>query len=498
MIVAELVALLGLDVDSAAWKAGEKAIEGVKTGLSRLAKWGAMALGAAGAGAVVLSDSYTGLENRIRQVSGSQDELNELMDRTRAIANDTRSDWGATGEAFVRLKNSTKDMGLTTDRTLAIVETLNMALQSSGASASEAAAGTLQLMQGLSAGALQGDEFRSIAEQLPDLMDLFAKEMGVSRGKLKELGAQGKITSKVVVSSLENASDSIREKFAKSTATAAQGWVVLKNNLTLAAGEFIRSTGIVEKLGAAVKRITAWVEGNRDQIRAFGKAVGEGFETAFGVIARVIQFFAENEELTKSILTGLAIAAGAMAVAWIAAQLPILAVLAALTALGYAVRYVIKNWDRLRGSAERVVERVVAAFKRAGSAIAAPFIAAFNIVKSIVVSIVNFVIDKLNWLIDKTNWVIRKMNKLPGIDVAQIDTIDRVGGTPGGASIVPDQLGNASATSTSSTSNSVTVNAPITVHAAPGMDEAKVASIAKEGLFAEFRAAADSMKGGHA
>ncbi len=228
---------------------------------SRLAGAGAgvsSALPAIAAGGFVakqvldLSDSYTSLENRLRTVAGSQGNLNVLMGRTREIADATRSDWKITAESYVRLTNATKAMGLSQERALRVTETLNMALQSSGASSSEAAAGTLQLMQGLAAGALQGDEFRSIAEQLPDLLDIFAKEMGVSRGELKKLGSEGKITADVVVRSLESASGAIRDKFTASTATAAQQWTVLKNQLTESAGQFVRNSGVMDTLSSAV------------------------------------------------------------------------------------------------------------------------------------------------------------------------------------------------------------------------------------------------------
>lgn len=230
-------------------------------GLGAIAGKAASVMGAAYAAKSVLdlSDSYTNLENRLRQVAGSQGELNQLMERTKSIADSTRSDWASTGEAFVRLTNATKQLGVSQERALQITETLNMALQSSGASSTEAAAGTLQLMQALSSGALQGDEFRSIAEQLPFLLDLFAKQMGVSRGELKKLGSEGKITADVVVKSLEAAEGAIRDKFAASTATASQQWTVFKNQLVETAGEFVKNSQLIPLLGQALSSVSAIV-----------------------------------------------------------------------------------------------------------------------------------------------------------------------------------------------------------------------------------------------
>jgi tape measure domain-containing protein len=378
--VASLFGLLGIKVDGKSWREGEKKIDGMVGSLRRIAVAAAAAF--LGKKTVELSDTYTGLENRLRQVSTSQESLNALMQRTRDIANTTRSDWKATGEAYVRLTNATKELKISEERRLKIVETLNMALQSSGASANEAAAGTLQLMQGLSAGALQGDEFRSIAEQLPDLLDLFAKEMKVSRGELKKLGSEGKITAKVVIASLENASMSIREKFAKSTATAAQGWTQLTNTFTLAAGKFLRGTGIVNKLGEAVAYVTRWVESHQQEIEDFGTAIARGFGVAYDAVTAVFQWFLEHGDLTRSILIALGIALVAVAVkaaiAWVAATWPILAVIAALTALVYIVQDVVryfrtgeskiaKAWKGLSGKLRTGIKAI-------GAVLLAPFI----------------------------------------------------------------------------------------------------------------------------
>lgn len=204
-----------------------------------------------------LGDSYINLQNRLRQVAGSQENLNVLMARTHEIADATRSDWRTTAEGYVRLTQATKQMGLSQERGLKITETLNMALQSSGASASEASAGTLQLMQALAAGALQGDEFRSISENIPVLMDVLAKQLHVTRGELKAMGADGKITADVIIKGMEAASGSIHENFAKSTATASQQWVVFKNQLVETAGKFVESSHIVEILGNTLKGLGA-------------------------------------------------------------------------------------------------------------------------------------------------------------------------------------------------------------------------------------------------
>lgn len=202
-----------------------------------------------------LTDSYTSLENRMRQVASSQAELSSLMDRVGQIANRTRSDIGTTGESFVRLVQATKQLGVSQERGLKITETLNMALQSSGASATEASAGTLQLMQAMAAGALQGDEFRSLAENMPQLLDVFAKQLGVTRSELKQMGADGKITTDIMIKGLEGYAAQAKKTFDESEMTFGQAATVLKNYATEALGGGISITKAWNNWGAATQAL---------------------------------------------------------------------------------------------------------------------------------------------------------------------------------------------------------------------------------------------------
>ena len=61
----------------------------------------------------------------------------------------------------------------------------------------------LQLSQAMGSGALQGDELRSVMERLPAVGQAIAKTMGVSVGEIKQLGADGKITTDIIVKAMD-------------------------------------------------------------------------------------------------------------------------------------------------------------------------------------------------------------------------------------------------------------------------------------------------------
>jgi len=78
----------------------------------------------------------------------------------------------------------------------------NTAAKLAGASAMESSNAFRQLAQALGSGRLAGDEFRSVSEQVPTVLAPIAEELGVTIGELKQLAADGKLTSDVVLRAL--------------------------------------------------------------------------------------------------------------------------------------------------------------------------------------------------------------------------------------------------------------------------------------------------------
>ena len=91
----------------------------------------------------------------------------------------------------------------------------NTAAKLGGASAMEASNAFRQLAQALGSGRLAGDEFRSVSEQVPLILKPLADELNVSTGELKELAAQGKLTSEVVIRALSKLGKSGAEDLKK-------------------------------------------------------------------------------------------------------------------------------------------------------------------------------------------------------------------------------------------------------------------------------------------
>lgn len=201
---------------------------------------------------VTLTDTYTNIQNRLRTVTESEEQLIEVTDRLFESSNRTRSSFEGTAEVYARVGLAARELGRTQSELLDFTESLNQAVILSGASAAEAQAGLIQLSQGLASGVLRGDELRSVLEQLPVVADVIAKSLGVTRGELRQLGADGKISAQIVLDAFKLARVELSERFAKSIPTIGQSFVVLKNNIIQVLGSLDKATGTSITLSKAI------------------------------------------------------------------------------------------------------------------------------------------------------------------------------------------------------------------------------------------------------
>jgi tape measure domain-containing protein len=223
--------------------------------------------GAALTALVRLVDTFTNLQNRLRLVTTGVGGLNVVTEKLFGIANRTRSSFEGTAEVFARTALALKDLGTSQQETLNFTESLNQAIILSGASAQESQAGLIQLSQGLASGALRGDELRSVLEQLPAVADVIAKGLGITRGELRELGTQGKITADIILESFKDAREELAEKFATTIPTIGQSLGVLKNSFIEFLGNLNTATGASEALARIILVVA-------DNMETLGRIIG--------------------------------------------------------------------------------------------------------------------------------------------------------------------------------------------------------------------------------
>ena len=211
------------------------------------------------AGLARLADSLTNIRNRLKLVTGSTETLNAVQAGLFKISQDTRSSFEANATVFARLARSTTNLGLTFQELLDITQGLAQAIAISGAQSQEAKNALIQFSQGLAAGALTGDELRSVVEQLPALADAIGKEFGKSGGELiafaKAAGNDRILGLERVIKGVQAALPGFSDNFSKLSKTTEQAFTTFNNSLTLFIGGISQSTQIGSRLSVVLQSI---------------------------------------------------------------------------------------------------------------------------------------------------------------------------------------------------------------------------------------------------
>lgn len=200
-------------------------------------------------------DAYTNLQNRLKLVTNSQQELNQATQDTFKIAQNARQEWDSVVQVYQRFSDNAKTLGLTMEQTAALTDTVSKAVAISGASAASAEAALVQFGQALASGTLRGEELNSVMEQTPALAKAIAQGMGITIGQLRTVAAEGKITSDVLVKALTKVADDVDSQFSRTDATIAQSFTQLSNATTQFVGEAGQASGAAQLLSGSISTL---------------------------------------------------------------------------------------------------------------------------------------------------------------------------------------------------------------------------------------------------
>ncbi|AYJ98634.1 tape measure protein [Klebsiella pneumoniae] len=193
------------------------------------------------------ADAWATVNNKLANSLRPNEQLADVTERVFNITQQTRGSLDATASLYARLERATRQYGTSADDLSKLTTIINQGFVVSGATAQEAENAIIQLSQGLASGALRGEEFNSVNEQGNRLIVALADSMGVSIGEMRNMAAQGKLTTDVVVNGLLSQGVVIGKEFANTTTTISQALQVAGNNVTKFFGE--NST---VKTGAAI------------------------------------------------------------------------------------------------------------------------------------------------------------------------------------------------------------------------------------------------------
>ncbi len=271
-------------------------------GLLSVLKKGAMAIGgAAGIKKVFdLSDTLTSTTARLEMMNDGMQKTSELSKKIFQSAQRSRGEYQATADAVAKLGTMAGDAFSSNDEVIGFVEQLNKKFTIAGTSSAGKDAAMLQLTQAMGSGVLRGEEFNSILEQAPNIIQTIAEEMGVPKGQLKDMAAQGLVTADIVKNAILGAAGETDAAFESMPKTMEQSWTSFKNQALMS------FQPVLEKINEMVNSETF-----QTAIDDVANALAVGADIALNmlnVLGGAISFVSDNWASFAPIILGVAAA----------------------------------------------------------------------------------------------------------------------------------------------------------------------------------------------
>lgn len=247
-----------------------------------------------------LSDQLTSTTARINLMNDGLQSTQDLQNMIYLSAERSRGAYQTTADAVSKLGLMAGDAFSSSEEIIAFTEQLNKQFTIAGTEAAGIEAAMLQLTQAMGSGVLRGEEYNSILEQAPNIIQAIADYMEVPKGQLKDMAAEGEITAEIVKNAMFAAADETNAKFEAMPKTFSQIWTSFQNTALMAFQPVLQRLNDVANSEAFQTFINGAIE-------ALSMVAGIVVEI-FNLIASVGTMIADNWSWLSPIIYGVAAA----------------------------------------------------------------------------------------------------------------------------------------------------------------------------------------------
>lgn len=201
------------------------------------------------------------LRVKIKMLTGDAESAGRVFDGLKAISRETGQSLKDTGELWQGLAISLKNTSATEGQLLNLVGTIQKMGALGGASAEQMSNSMRQFRQSIDGGVLRAEEFNSLLENTPTIVQTMARHMGLSMGQFRAEMLDGKITAERMVNAIQAATQETNEKFAQLPRTSGMAFNELKVEVMGLVEQLDDLFGISDGVVTAIDLITGGVEG---------------------------------------------------------------------------------------------------------------------------------------------------------------------------------------------------------------------------------------------
>jgi len=204
---------------------------------------------------VALADSWTLANAKLMIFVGSATMAAHSQERLYQVSQELRVPMEDVTTLFTRLVPAMKEYGYNTESAMSVTRAMAAALQISGATTAEMSSVMLQFSQSMAAGRLNGAEFNAVAEGAPIVLRALSEALGVSRGALKKMAADGLLPTTVLTEVLKGKMEEWENQQKSMPLTVGKAWTSLTDSFSRFIGKMNEGVGVTGLIAKSIKLI---------------------------------------------------------------------------------------------------------------------------------------------------------------------------------------------------------------------------------------------------
>lgn len=208
-----------------------------------------------------LSDTALDLNSKMKLVTTSSDQFTKAQENLLDVALKHGSAIEGVTTLYTRVSRPMSDMNYTMEQTAKFTDAITAGMRVSGATTTEATSSMIQLSQAMAAGVLRGEEYNSIAEQSPFIIEQMGIALNKTQGELREMANTGQLTSKVVIDAMLKQSDAVIAQAESMPLTIGRSLENVKSQIIK---YFQDNTGINQWFATTIQEVSTGIAGIMD------------------------------------------------------------------------------------------------------------------------------------------------------------------------------------------------------------------------------------------
>lgn len=191
-----------------------------------------------GVGSIIqMAEGYNEMAERVRMATDGQEEFERVQGRLLETANGTYRALSEAQEVYIRTADSLRSLGYNTDQVLDITDSLSYAFVKNATSTARADNALQAYAKSINKGKVEADSWESIIAAAPSLIEDIAVASDKSAAKIRELGASGDLTAKMLNEGLRQSFESNKQAADGMATTVRDAFQSFRNSLSAYLGQ---------------------------------------------------------------------------------------------------------------------------------------------------------------------------------------------------------------------------------------------------------------------